>query len=35
VILEVDTAGEERLTVFFERAGKRRLVAKYANLTRL
>lgn len=34
VILEVDTAGEERLTVFFERAGKRRLVAKYANLTR-
>jgi DNA helicase-2/ATP-dependent DNA helicase PcrA len=33
VILELEGQGEDmRLTVFFERAGKRKLVAKFANL---
>jgi DNA helicase-2/ATP-dependent DNA helicase PcrA len=36
VILEMDGQGEEmRITVFFERAGKRKLVAKFANLEML
>ncbi len=33
VVLELDGQGEEaKITVFFERAGKRKLVARYANL---
>ena len=33
VVLEIDGEGDEaKLTVFFERAGKRRLVARYASL---
>jgi hypothetical protein len=33
VILELEGQGEDmRLTVFFEKAGKRKLVAKFANL---
>jgi DNA helicase-2/ATP-dependent DNA helicase PcrA len=33
VILEVEGSGENaKLTVFFERGGKRRLIAKYAGL---
>ena len=33
VVLELEGQGEEaRLTVFFEKAGKRKLVAKFANL---
>jgi ATP-dependent DNA helicase UvrD/PcrA len=33
VVLEMDGEGDDaRLTVFFERSGKRKLVAKYANL---
>ncbi len=32
-ILEVDGSGDNaKLTVFFERQGKRKLIAKYANL---
>jgi DNA helicase-2/ATP-dependent DNA helicase PcrA len=33
VILEVDGSGDNaKLTVFFDRGGKRRLIAKYAGL---
>ncbi len=33
VVLEIDGEGDDtKLTVFFEKAGKRRLVARYANL---
>jgi DNA helicase-2/ATP-dependent DNA helicase PcrA len=36
VILELEGQGDDaRLTVFFEKAGKRKLVAKYANLEML
>ncbi len=36
VVLEMEGQGEDmRLTVFFERAGKRKLVAKFANLEML
>ncbi len=36
VVLELEGQGEEaRLTVFFEKAGKRKLVAKFANLEML
>ncbi|MFL6291035.1 MAG: ATP-dependent helicase, partial [Thermoanaerobaculia bacterium] len=36
VVLEMEGQGEEmRLTVFFEKAGKRKLVAKFANLEML
>src|SRR6185295_7079273 len=36
VVLEMEGEGEEaRLTVFFERSGKRKLVAKFANLEML
>jgi DNA helicase-2/ATP-dependent DNA helicase PcrA len=36
VVLELEGQGDEaRLTVFFEKAGKRKLVAKYANLEML
>jgi DNA helicase-2/ATP-dependent DNA helicase PcrA len=36
VVLELEGEGEEsRITVFFERAGKRKLVAKFANLEML
>ena len=35
-MLAVEGQGEAmKLTVFFERAGKRKLVAKYANLERV
>ena len=34
VVLDAEAGPEGRLTVFFERAGKRRLVAQYANLKR-
>ena len=33
VVLEIDGDGDDaKLTVFFDRAGKKRLVAKYASL---
>jgi DNA helicase-2/ATP-dependent DNA helicase PcrA len=33
VVLELDGQGEEaKITVFFEKAGKRKLVARFANL---
>jgi DNA helicase-2/ATP-dependent DNA helicase PcrA len=33
VVLEIDGDGDDtKLTVFFEKAGKRRLIARYANL---
>ena len=33
VVLELDGQGEDaRITVFFEKAGKRKLVARFANL---
>jgi len=33
VVLEIDGEGEDaKLTVFFDRAGKKRLVARYASL---
>jgi DNA helicase-2/ATP-dependent DNA helicase PcrA len=33
VVLEIDGEGDDtKLTVFFEKAGKRRLIARYANL---
>jgi DNA helicase-2/ATP-dependent DNA helicase PcrA len=33
VVLEVDGEGDDaKLTVFFDRAGKKRLIAKYASL---
>ena len=33
VVLELEGDGDEaRLTVFFEKSGKRKLVARYANL---
>jgi DNA helicase-2/ATP-dependent DNA helicase PcrA len=36
VVLEVDGSGDHaKITVFFERSGKRKLVAKYANLEAL
>ena len=36
VVLEFEGEGDEaRLTVFFERSGKRKLVAKFANLEML
>ncbi|HWN41124.1 MAG TPA: hypothetical protein VNW71_02825, partial [Thermoanaerobaculia bacterium] len=36
VVLEMEGQGEEmRITVFFEKAGKRKLVAKFANLEML
>jgi DNA helicase II / ATP-dependent DNA helicase PcrA len=36
VVLELEGQGDDaRLTVFFEKAGKRKLVAKYANLEML
>jgi DNA helicase-2/ATP-dependent DNA helicase PcrA len=36
IVLAVEGQGEAmKLTVFFERAGKRKLVAKYANLERV
>ena len=36
VVLELEGQGDEaRITVFFEKAGKRKLVAKFANLEML
>ena len=36
VVLEMEGQGEEtRITVFFEKAGKRKLVARFANLEML
>ncbi|MFY9824772.1 MAG: hypothetical protein WAM82_25565, partial [Thermoanaerobaculia bacterium] len=36
VVLEFEGEGDEaRLTVFFEKSGKRKLVAKFANLEML
>jgi len=36
VVLEMEGQGEEmRITVFFEKAGKRKLMAKFANLEML
>jgi DNA helicase-2/ATP-dependent DNA helicase PcrA len=36
VVLELEGEGDEaRLTVFFEKSGKRKLVAKFANLEML
>ena len=36
VVLEMDGEGDEaRLTVYFEKSGKRKLVAKFANLEML
>jgi DNA helicase-2/ATP-dependent DNA helicase PcrA len=36
VVLELEGQGEDaKITVFFDRAGKRKLIARYANLEML